>query len=182
MNHLSDVFKYISYFRHAGHQVGRKVGDMLEVLTYSALARENDLLSRLCVEPKLHGFSDAGHKVEFVLFKDKNLDPNNKPQIIKGGDIKNPNNIIAFIECKRVGVEQTINTSFKKNFLKNGNNKNYIIPFDEDLRVSFAPRGQERHEYAVKFTRDSKVLVTKEGSVLAGRRSYSPFSNYFSAF
>lgn len=164
MSHLSDVFKYISYFRHVGHQVGRKVGDMLEVLTYSALARENDLLSRLCVEPKLHGFSDAGHKVEFVLFKDQNLDADNKPQVTKGGDIKNPNKIIAFIECKRVGVEQTINTGFKKKFIKHGNSKNYLIPYDKEMKVSSAPRGQEKHCYTLTFLRDGTVKIVKEGS------------------
>jgi hypothetical protein len=71
---LSDVFKYISHFRHAGHQVGRKIGDMLEVLTYAAIVREPDLHSRLQVEPKLFGFSDAGHKVEFTLLNEEQLD------------------------------------------------------------------------------------------------------------
>lgn len=162
MSHLSDVFKYISFFRHAGHQIGRKVGDMLEVLTYSALAGNRDVLSRLCVEPKLYGFSDAGHKVEFVLFEDQKHDAAHSPEIRKGGDIQDTENVIAFIECKKVGVEQTVNTGFKNKYRKNGNNKNYIIPFDEDLKVSFSPRGQEKHSFTIRFTRDRQVSVTKD--------------------
>ena len=71
MSNLSDTFKYISHFRHAGHQVGRKVGDMLELLTYAAIANDQSILSRLHVEPKLFGFSDAGHKVEFVILDEE---------------------------------------------------------------------------------------------------------------
>jgi hypothetical protein len=57
---LSDVFKYISKFRHDGHQVGRKVGDMLEVLTFAAIAGDPNLKNLLVIEPKLYGFSGNG--------------------------------------------------------------------------------------------------------------------------
>ena len=72
MSKLSDVFKYISFYRSAGHQIGRKVGDMLEVLTYGALHYDQNLKKRLHIEPNLYGFSDAGHKVEFLITKDVN--------------------------------------------------------------------------------------------------------------
>ena len=162
MTNLSDTFKYISHFRHAGHQVGRKVGDMLEVLTYAAIARDNNMLSRLQVEPKLHGFSGAGHKVEFILLANKNLDDNGDPLVINGGQITNPVDVISFIECKKVGVEQTVNGKFKRSFPKNGNNKSYIIPFDDEFIISFAPRGAGRHTFRIIFSSNGNVKITKK--------------------
>ena len=161
MTSLSDTFKYISHFRHAGHQVGRKVGDMLEVLTYAAIARDDSMLSRLQVEPKLHGFSDAGHKVEFILLSSTNFDDDGNPKVINGGSITDPSDVISFIECKKVGVEQTVNGKFKKTFPKNGNNKNYKVPYDTEFNISFAPRGGERHTYNVCFSADRGIQITK---------------------
>ncbi|MEM5733077.1 hypothetical protein AAEI00_15345 [Shewanella algae] len=163
MSNLSDTFKYISYFRHAGHQVGRKVGDMLEVLTYAALAREDKLLSRLHVEPKLHGFSDAGHKVEFILLDTEDYDEDQKPLIKNGSSIEDPCHIIGFIECKKVGVEQTVNGKFKKTFPKNGNAKNYRVPYNTEFSVSFSPRGMEKHNYIVNIVDRDRISVKKEG-------------------
>lgn len=161
MTNLSDTFKYISHFRHAGHQVGRKVGDMLEVLTYAALARDNEMLSRLQVEPKLFGYSGAGHKVEFILLSTKSLNDKGEPKIINGGEIIDPSNVISFIECKKVGVEQTVNGKFKKHFTRNGNTKSYKIPFGTTFQISFAPRGGVKHTYNVTFTSDKKITITK---------------------
>lgn len=161
MSRLSDVFKYISHFRHAGHQVGRKVGDMLEVLTYAAIVRERELYSRLHVEPKLFGFSEAGHKVEFTLLNDPQLSQDGDPLVRNGGEITDPKKIFAFIECKKVGVEQTVNSLFKSMFKKH-NNKSFSVPFEKPFTVSFAPRGVEgRHTYTVVFNAPSKIKITK---------------------
>ena len=155
---LSDVFKYISHFRHAGHQVGRKVGDMLEVLTYAAIVREPDLHARLQVEPKLYGFSGAGHKVEFTLLKTEKLDAQQNPLVRNGGNITDPKQILAFIECKKVGVEQTVNNGFKRTFAKQKNK----IPYDSPFSVSFAPRGSNQHTYNVCFqTTPNRITITK---------------------
>jgi len=159
---LSNVFKYISHFRHAGHQVGRKVGDMLEVLTYAAIARDDQLLSRLQVEPKLHGFSDAGHKVEFVLLKQPNLGASGQPVTKNGGEITDLSEVIGFVECKKVGVEQTVNGSFKKEFTQHGNTKYYKVPFGHSVKISFSPRGGSKHNYRVLFTQDGMVQVRKD--------------------
>lgn len=154
MTGLSDVFKYISHFRHKGHIIGRKVGDMLEILTYAAISNDPDLYSRLHIEPKLHGFSDAGHKVEFVILDNK-LISKNVNDIRKSKSIENPNNVIAFIECKRVGVEQTINSSFKKKYL------NKIIPFNESFEIKFSPRdSNQKHIYCIHFSNENgKVKI-----------------------
>lgn len=161
MANLSDTFKYISHFRHAGHQIGRKVGDMLEVLTYAAIARDDQMLSRLHVEPKLHGYSDAGHKVEFILLDEQSFDEDGNAKIKNGGSITSPDNIISFIECKKVGVEQTVNSKFKKNFSKNGNTKSYKVPYNEDFTISFAPRGAEKHTYQLTFNQNKTLTITK---------------------
>lgn len=159
MSGLSDVFKYISHFRHAGHQVGRKIGDMLEVLTYAAIVSDRDLGSRLHVEPKLFGFSDAGHKVEFTLLNTPSLDRNNQPLVKNGGEITDPTTIFAFIECKKVGVEQTVNSGFKNTFDRH-DNKSYRVPFDTTFSISFAPRGAgERYTYEVSFDRDHQINI-----------------------
>lgn len=162
MSNLSDIFKYISHFRHAGHQVGRKVGDMLEVLTYAAIARDVEMLSRLHVEPKLHGFSAAGHKVEFILLNHQSFDENGQAMVRNGGAIKDPSNVISFIECKKVGVEQTVNGSFKREFSKVGNTKSYFIPFNKEFSISFAPRKQQKHTYNVTFLSNRTVSITKK--------------------
>lgn len=171
MANLSDTFKYISHFRHAGHQVGRKVGDMLEILTYAAIARDENILSRLQVEPKLHGFSEAGHKVEFILLKNKSLNSDGSPKILSGGVITDPSEVISFIECKRVGVEQTINSGFKKklekiekleklenpkSFRKILNSKGYKIYYNEELNVSFGV-GVKSHVYSITFHEDKVI-------------------------
>lgn len=79
---------------------------MLEVLTYAALVADQQLEQRLQIEPRIYGFTGAGHKVEFAVL--------NKPGSKKGGEIKNPSTMIGFIECKKVGVEQTVCSAFKK--------------------------------------------------------------------
>ena len=157
MSNLSDTFKYISHFRHAGHQVGRKVGDMLELLTYAAIANDQSILSRLHVEPKLFGFSDAGHKVEFVILDEES-------EVKNAGEITDPSNVISFIECKKVGVEQTINSGFKKNksFKKHKTLKAYHIPLNEEFKISFSPRGDAKHTFILTFNNSKQLVITKK--------------------
>lgn len=126
--HLSDVFKYISHYRRAGHQIGRKVGDMLEVVTLAAIYLDNNARQRLVLEPKLYGFSGAGHKVEFGLF---HLDEQGKPKT-------EMSDLAGFVECKKVGVEQTIDGAFKRVFGKAGR-----IGYGTPIEISFAPRWAE---------------------------------------
>lgn len=160
MARLSDIFKYISHFRHSGHQIGRKVGDMLEVLTYAALSRDPEMESRLWVEPKLYGFSKSGHKVEFVLHSTPEIDENKQPVVRNGGSIKTPESVLAFIECKKVGVEQTINSGFKKRYKTTvANSKGRLIPFGDELKVGFSRTPAGNKEYSITFGRDNKMTV-----------------------
>ena len=161
MGYLSRVFKYISHSRTAGHQIGRKVGDMLEVLTYAAIANNDELLCRLQVEPKLFGFSEAGHKVEFILNNERRFE-NGIPNPINGGNLENVQNLIGFIECKKVGVEQTVNTSFKKKFNKTADKKGFIIPHNEEFNIGFNPRGIDiQHTYKLNINDENKLTISK---------------------
>lgn len=159
MTHLSSVFRYISKFRHAGHQVGRKVGDMLEVLTYAALSRDQDLAKRLQIEPRLYGFTDAGHKVEFAILKKPT------PKLVKGGELDDPSELIGFIECKKVGVEQTIDSSFKKKYKE----QEYLFRKGDVLSTSLGKRSiGKKYTFDVVFGITAKkptitVFYTVEG-------------------
>ncbi len=156
---LSNTFKYISKFRHAGHQVGRKVGDMLELLTYSGIVYNKDLKQLLNVEPKLFGFSEAGHKVEFVLHK-------TPPKKRNGGEIHILDNILGFVECKKVGVEQTVNSQFKKNFKKNPNGQGFIIPFENEINVNFNKTNKGKTNIKIKFNSSSALVCDSKKNLL----------------
>jgi hypothetical protein len=149
--HLSDVFKYISHYRRAGHQIGRKVGDMLEVITLAAIYLDANAKARLVLEPKLYGFSGAGHKVEFGLF---HLDENGEPKT-------EMSELAGFVECKKVGVEQTIDGAFKRIFGKAGR-----IPYGTPIDISFAPKWAEPVKIKILFERagdETNIAATLNG-------------------
>lgn len=150
--HLSDMFKYISHYRRAGHQIGRKVGDMLEVITLAALYLSNEAIKRLTIEPKLIGFSGAGHKVEFAIF---HLDDDGKR-------LTEMSELAGFVECKKVGVEQTIDTSFKTKY-GGGYQK---IPFTNAISIRLAPRWAEACDFRISFSLldgIAKIKILKDG-------------------
>jgi hypothetical protein len=122
---LSNIFKYISKFRSDGHSIGRKVGDLLELIVYSSLIINEKFKNKLHIEPKLYGFCDSGHKVEFAITKKENS------SLLKGGEIKDPKSLAGFIECKKVGVEQTTNSTFKKNY----SSQKYLFNYDEEIQL-----------------------------------------------
>lgn len=94
--YITNVYKTISAYNLKGHQIGRKIGDMLELLTMGGVYNCPELLPRLDTEGKLEGFTTAGHKVEFGFYD----------------DIAHKAGLFGAIECKCVGVEET--TSGKK--------------------------------------------------------------------
>lgn len=95
--YITSVYKCIANYNLKGHQIGRKIGDMLEILTMGAVFQNPQLVKRLSTEEKLEGYTTAGHKVEFGFF--------NSNQGIR--------QLFGAIECKCVGVEET--TSGKNN-------------------------------------------------------------------
>lgn len=102
--HLSDVFKFTQGLGQIGHQIGRKVGDAIELVTLAMVYRDDDLSKFLEIEDGVEGATTAKHKVEFAFY---NLDENGNPT-------KRPEDLFGIIECKKVGVEQTVKQNFKK--------------------------------------------------------------------
>lgn len=89
--YITNLYKCIANYNLKGHQIGRKIGDMLEILTMGAIYRIPALKEHLNTEGKLEGFTSAGHKVEFGFFKNP----------------KTKTGLFGAIECKCVGVEET---------------------------------------------------------------------------
>jgi hypothetical protein len=103
MMHLSDVFKYTQGLGQKGHQIGRKVGDAIELLTLGMINLEGNLLNHLVIEDGVEGATTAKHKVEFSFYKLDNDLPSKKSEDLFG-----------LVECKKVGVEQTVKQNFKE--------------------------------------------------------------------
>lgn len=89
--YITNVYKYISNYNLKGHQIGRKIGDMLEIITMYGIYSSPALLTKLETEGKLEGYTSACHKVEFGFYEN----PQSKT------------NLFGAIECKCVGVEET---------------------------------------------------------------------------
>lgn len=100
---LSDVFKFTQGLGQKGHQIGRKVGDAIELLTLGMIKLEDNLVSYLVIEDGVEGATSAKHKVEFSFY---HLNAGNNPS-------KKSEDLFGIIECKKVGVEQTIKANFK---------------------------------------------------------------------
>lgn len=125
---------------------------MLEVLTFAAVHLDKNATARLVLEPKLVGFSGAGHKVEFGFF---HLGENNGPST-------EMSRLAAFVECKKVGVEQTIDNAFKRSFKKAAR-----IPYGRPLVVRFAPKWAEAVAFRITFERangQTRVKATSNGA------------------
>ncbi len=102
--YLSDVFKFTQGLGQKGHQIGRKVGDAIELVTLAMIYKEPSLTNFLVIEDGVEGATSAKHKVEFAFY---NLNAENQPQ-------RNSENLFGIIECKKVGVEQTVKQNFKE--------------------------------------------------------------------
>lgn len=61
--HQSDIFKFIHGFGQKGHQIGRKIGDALELLVLGMTHRAGDLPSHMAIEEGIEGATSACHKV-----------------------------------------------------------------------------------------------------------------------
>jgi hypothetical protein len=101
--HLSDIFKYTQGLGQKGHQIGRKVGDAIELLTLGMINLDENLINHLVIEDGVEGATTAKHKVEFSFYNLENGLPS-----------KNSEDLFGLIECKKVGVEQTVKQSFKE--------------------------------------------------------------------
>lgn len=111
--YITSVYKCIANYNLKGHQIGRKIGDMLEILTMGAVYQNPQLVERLSTEEKLEGYTTAGHKVEFGFF--------NKSH--------SGRHLFGAIECKCVGVEETTSGKNKRHLRKMKVNESFTIDF-----------------------------------------------------
>lgn len=135
--YITSVYKCISNYNLKGHQIGRKIGDMLEILTMGAVNQNPDLVRRLSTEEKLEGYTTAGHKVEFGFFHTEN----------------NQRSLFGAIECKCVGVEETTSRKDDRNLRK-------LSPL-ESFTLEFNGRWQKK-TITFTFTLNS---INRNGSV-----------------
>ena len=144
--HLSNVYKYIQQFGIKGHTIGRKVGDLVELLTYAYLRSKDDFEGRIRNEERIEGFSGAQHKVEFV--------------IVCNGEK------VGLIECKRVGVEVTTLQSLKTQTLAQGQSIDFSFNPSE-LRslgwtASFTVEVDDVHEDRIRLNIGKSTIHREE--------------------
>lgn len=116
--YITSVYKCIANYNLKGHQIGRKIGDMLEILTMGAVYQNPQLVERLSTEEKLEGYTTAGHKVEFGFFNSNHGE----------------RQLFGAIECKCVGVEETTSGKNNRHLRK--------IKKDESFTIDFSGRWQ----------------------------------------
>ena len=154
---LSDVFKFTQGLGQKGHQIGRKVGDAIELLTLGMIKLEDHLVNFLVIEDGVEGATSAKHKVEFSFY---NLNNAQQSPSKKSADL------FGIIECKKVGVEQTTKASFKKWKSLTANKKNFNETEGFDMIIS--PKVHD-FKWKIKITGEingetnSKIVIYKVG-------------------
>ena len=108
--YITNLYKCIANYNLMGHQIGRKIGDMLEILAMGAIYKIPDLKNNLDTEGKLEGYTSAKHKVGFGFFE----------------NIETKDKLFGAIECKCVGVEET--KLGKKNTIKLKIDESFSLP------------------------------------------------------
>jgi hypothetical protein len=126
---LSEVYKFTQGLGQKGHQIGRKVGDAIELLTLGMIDIDEHLRDFLKVEDGIEGATGAKHKVEFAFYNS-----------IEGKLLCKSEDLFGIIECKKVGVEQTIKQSFKRWRSKSENSKNFFQT--KGYKFGISPRGE----------------------------------------
>ena len=178
--HLSDVFKFTQGLGQKGHQIGRKVGDAIELITLGMINHESTLPKHLKIEDGIEGATTAKHKVEFSFYQ---LSDDKTPKISE--------DLFGIIECKKVGVEQTVKQNFKKWKEKSKNKGDFyntdgysftMSPSETDFNWSISVKSSksdksnltvrvskvtgnsetEQCSYAFEAVQDSQVLISTD--------------------
>lgn len=143
--HLSDVYRYVYQFGQKGHQIGRKIGDAVEIITLGMVARTPGLPERMKMERGLEGATSAEHKVEFGFYH-----LNGSGQLVDDSI----ENLFGLIECKKVGVEVTVKQSFKAWKRRTGGTLD-----SEGYSFSVNPRWTERKRKVQLFGEEGKLII-----------------------
>lgn len=112
------------------------------------------------LEPKLYGFSGAGHKVEFAISKHPVVDMWGEPVHARGEEITALEQYAGFLECKKVGVEQTVNSGFKARHATASNGR-YRIPFGSQYAIRYAPRGMAPVRFLLNLLRNGREALVR---------------------
>jgi hypothetical protein len=164
VTHLSNVYRYTEQFGIVGHRIGRKVGDMLEVVTMACLYQDKETRTRMLTEPKVEGFTGANHKVEFAFYQ-----------------AGNRSKCIGLVECKKVGVEVTTHSktkngplvlgvgesiahSMRPKWVKNPVSPSVVYDGKCKLRVNL---GKETYAFDVTEKSKIKIVITEDGNYAA---------------
>ncbi|RGY84814.1 hypothetical protein DXA17_19460 [Ruminococcus sp. AM58-7XD] len=67
--YITNLYKCIANYNLMGHQIGRKVGDMLEILTMGVIYQNNTLKSHLDTEGKLEVSHPLDTKLNSAFLK-----------------------------------------------------------------------------------------------------------------
>jgi hypothetical protein len=152
---LSNVFKFTQGLGQKGHQIGRKVGDAIELLTLGMVNLDNDLTNFLIIEDGVEGATSAKHKVEFSFYNLNNGRPSKKS-----------NDLFGIIECKKVGVEQTVKSNFKswkgkainkRNFYETDGYKFISSPTGTNFKWSISVNATENNGNNIKVITNKQV-------------------------
>lgn len=90
--------------------------------------RDTELVKYLVIEDGVEGATTAKHKVEFAFY---NLNESNKPSKVS-------KDLFGIIECKKVGVEQTVKQNFKTWKPRRENKRNFNLT--DGYSYTIAPR------------------------------------------
>jgi len=162
MIYLSKVFRFILAYGQKGHQIGRKVGDALEIAVFALIARDKELSKYLVVENGVEGASGAKHKVEFAFYK-----------LANGKPTKKPTDLFGLIECKKVGAEVTVKQSFKT--WQKTNNKSFyttdgysfgLSTNGGSVNVSIKSTDEKGANIAIGVDTKTNLYSVKQGGIL----------------
>lgn len=151
--YITSVYKCIANYNLKGHQIGRKIGDMLEILTMGAVYQNPQLVERLSTEEKLEGYTTAGHKVEFGFFNSN----------------RGERQLFGAIECKCVGVEETTSGKNNRHLRKIKANESFTIDFSgrwQPSPITFTLKAE-------KVNTNSVDVEVSANSTPAVRRSFN---------
>lgn len=148
MIHLSDVFKFTQGLGQVGHQIGRKVGDAIELLTLGVINQDENLAQYLEIENGIEGATSAEHKVEFSFYKHN----------VWGIPSRIPEELFGIIECKKVGVEQTIKQNFKEWSARHRQHFHLTSGYDFSIRT---PNSSWSLKIENEIVDDNNACITK---------------------
>ena len=157
--YITNVYKCIAAYNLKGHQIGRKIGDMLEIITMGGVYKCPELLRRLDTEGKLEGFTTAGHKVEFGFYN----------------DLQHKEGLFGAVECKCVGVEETTAGKGQACLRKLHDTESFTLDFngrwmDAQIVQTITLLSHDDHSATIRLTNSKnsdvyEIIISVDGNI-----------------